>query len=1267
MADFTAEDIVNQASMPAPHAALTAEDFVQSQAPSEMTAEDFLAQQAPPETSVVDKVKGFFNRAAAEPDVRPAVPEVAKSFDSGINPLNATASIIPSVKDFYSGEHGYIMKTLFALTVPEQIVARNVVGFMSNLGMMDSQKAKEILSQGDVHGHDIVNAYWREPGGWGERTARFVTGLATDILIDPLSYLGIGAMTEAAKSTTIGGKTITGLEKMALPERQFFDAAHEIEKIVTADNKIINPMDVTPAEAIQANTSLLNGFTNKQISLDELKSSLIGIPDSTRMAVEDAYKEAFLPKGYAGEWAAGKRGLTIGFKVPFTNLAKEIDMPFTQSASKAGGELADRFIKASANLLEPVNNEVVKFVGRAADSFFTKSGYSLYDQALNFFRGAKSSTDEFLNGFNDQWRTALKDATPEQVKDIVDQLEKHVDDPAATLERFGLPTHDAAGNPTKEFLKLQPKEEDLARVARMPEAHMAFVKEARSLMQKKADEYAVRPGIPFEELNPFGPGWANNYLGHIITNDWFERFKGSSDAAQYGLDYLAETTGKVDKGAFGRKYRGTINEANDLAKQAFGVKKYVDDPVEIVSRRVRDMDRTIRQYDLMESAIPHAMKILPGDAIPEGYVRFNADHWRELGQAVKTGTEEGDKYLQFIPSFYKDTTARTYLPSEVYDSMLHVLNPKQYAKPVQMLVDGVDKFNRIFRNNALFGAGYLGMKAVGDVLSYMSSGVTDPIKSLVEATSLMMPKWTPEMLQKAQYVFKDPEGVPYTLTREELWQGMLEHNVTRSSQIDNLGMSFGDLAENVASNREVRKSLGQKIEKFHDAAMLWGANRHIMQTSGDIPKAAIFIDRLKDGFTMQAAADAAEKYFYNFNNINQGTKAMSQVFPFTSMSIKTLERVASELKAGELGRLSIPYKVASVLEGTFVPDPDVRATLSEQLPSFDWQRDQIHGPLLPGQREILGEIPWVQDTLKFFFDPKLSLHPAIKAIGAWATAKDYREYNDITPKEELKQKLADSVSALIPSYLREGLALAEMNGVFGDTFGGAFSRKYAQNLPLKPGTNALANKFDNALAFGQYMETGLGKNWLYRLVFPREIDVNNLNLADQKNVSERGNWIKTHFRDITLGLSRLTDMDQNFFTNMGALNRQYDKLKDELAQDQEKIGYLPNIQNMTPEEIQKKMAATNPKAAKLMEIDFKKEVLKGYYDWYVGVEKQYPHADPWSLLFGGGAYKFDKSGFSELKSNLKQLDPRHVNINEYAQQVLKDQNSAPSADENKND
>lgn len=1150
-----------------------------------------------------------------------------------ITPASA-ANTMAAAGEFYSRQHGWLENAFYTLSIPEQFVARQAVDILHGASALTTEDAREILARDQVHGSDIINYYWRDPSTWYGKAGRFVTGLAADLLLDPLSYVGIGALTKGAKEATIADKTIN-LSKMSKSERYYYKTLQGVEKIVKSDGGVVLSEGESALDIAQRNQMAIARARDTQMGFDALQAQLVASPEAKKAMLEQV-RLGMSEKSWAQEWREGSRGLTLGARVPFTDMAFEADLP--GSISKLASlpvQALDGSFEFGKSLLRSTQWGDAAY--NLVSDLGTRTGKLIFDVQLNNRLGSTSALREKLGEFNKNARALLvqkqKNLGTEQfshlLNDIVDEME------------LGLKTPEEAASLAEQFkfsgdtsFLTKGTMADTARAQRLaahPEV-MDMIDDMREMMKDGAEAYKSR-GLPFEELNPFGPNWARSYIKHSISQDFLTKFREVNDASDVmgeAMKTMPQLMGNADLSALGRKYRGTIREANASSLEKYGVKMFVDDPVELITQRMEEMNKIIQDHDLMHAATPYMVK---GRNPGVGFVKYNPDHFARL--SIDNADDFHRAWDSFVPKEFK-TGQSIYLPEDVYDRMLFNINGWNKSKPLTKFLGAADFYTNVWRNNALFGPSYIGLNAFSNALNYLSFNDVGAPAALAKATALLTP------FGKGLKISTPHLG---ELTGETVLKMAMEDNVLNSSF--GRGIEFSKMAEHVASNRDARKTLGQKIMSVADYAFLWRYSRGMAQFADEVPKVATYISRLEKGFSRKGAAELAERYFYNFNNMSRVQSLVSKAIPFSSFPMKTAEMVLEQAKTGHLASLTIPGKVQAALDGAFVQDHEARAALDQMLPGYRSLLHPIHGELMPGMREVMIDVPWSYATIGSLFNPEDSQHPIVQlfmlAGAAKAKAEDFLGLSTEQDSEQAieaanqnKRLMAQNIDLLIPAYMREAATLAEINGAMN--FGGFFKDRYVQQMPTQsqierslsdratPDQSAIMQKFTNATEFGDAMDKKYGENWLYNFVFSNRVDGGD-DLISMQDSGARGEYIRRRMRQFSLGLASMNKLDSNFFMNLYAIKRQMDIKQRALKSEIQKSGELMDTERITEPEFLKRLADKRPLAKELLALDYKQDALTQYYDFFLGADKKLsavmPGLDLIKMIVGADEYSFD--------------------------------------------
>lgn len=1225
---------------------------------------------------------------------------IAGSFGEGdLTPGQIQESAERGFGEMITSDRGKVTKALGILGAPQDYATRWLVYGLNQLGNVSDEEAKSLLSRDQVAPSDIIRYYWK-PESTGGKVARTGVGLLTDIVSDPLNFINPVGLSNKAKNLMIAGKSINNVQNLQRTERAFLNSIKKVEKVIDEAGELKNISGLPDKK----NVEVIADFADRKIGFDDFIEG-VNVSPGTKGQIRSVMAEAN-PTLFQ-EMQAGERAVTVGMQVPFTNLAFEFEVPFTRQAYKALGSGVrgatesmydlgawayktipdDGLIREATDGLVATADRMTNVLG----SFATRTGFSMFDQALGKYAGGRAFDDYVSTKKYSQWTKELQKILPDDPKeseevmaDILYFMEREMspaDMNRALKDKFGsgvyMPKQTIKG-PKGGFLtelkinqnikELLPTAADLRRFAKLEKypGLMDVIEDIRRTNRQMVEAYKSR-GIPMDELNPFGENWARNYVKHIVSDKYLASIKEVDEAGRHIDQELGRLTGMVDPSSAGRKYRGTVEAANLKSLEEKGVKIFVDDPIELAHLRQKEMQKVIRDYDLFQEASTYAIK---GEKPPAlGYQKFRLKDFEKyfqenaffkgelegLDEAAQEALIRGKIYDIFLPNFYK-TDQNIYIPSQIYDRLLQSTRGSNRVNGIprdatNLAMGAYNLFNKVFKASALFGTGYLGMNAMGNAVQSTIHGVRP--MAVADATSLFIPKWWSKKERRLKPFVKGPEdfqgaiklssdGPVKELTQEELWEKALEYNILRSGLTEET-FRFGDYVQNMATTNKMRsKTPGlDKIESMVDVAYLWQPMRAAAQFSDDIPKLAMFIDRLRDGFSYEAAAEAVDRAFYSYNIGGTGQKIAAQAIPFSTFPMKTAEWIADSLRDGRISRLTMPEKARRVLQAEYVDsDEDLAARKNMMAPELALLQDPVHGAILPGSKEVLFELPWAVSTMGFLFDPTENIHPLFQLLfGAAASREEMEEVGTIN-KMETKKSISKVLDMVVPSYAREALAVAEINGLVN--LDGYFAGKYRREIPVE---NNLMNPseqpgdvlmFNNDVEFGKYMESQMGENWLYRLMFPKGIDGYGENDIERQELAARGEFIRRRFRDLTGGVARLNRMDSNFLLNRGAMMRQHTKVKKKLEVELNKLGAMVDAGALDDEGYLGELSKRYPEARDMITLNNKIEALNVYYDFYNRVKYEYPEFD-WSLIFGFKSASENMSEIADLETRQELL------------------------------
>ena len=1249
------------------------------------------------------------------------VQEFAASLPPGELGFAEAAKTWQATKKHWDRKTGWFDRAMYALTIPEQFVARQAVNVLENNHTFTTEEAKDLIARDQVHGSDIVHVWWKNkfgrPDTWGEKAVKFTAGLAADIILDPLTYInpfalatrGAIAMGKQVTGTglKIAGREVTGqaMRQMANADRYYVKTLQQLEKVVTSHGSV-EAMDGA-ADVAEKNRAIIgtavDSITNPngRLSFDELLKPMTLTPEAAKEA-QAIVRKGMTKKSLAQELVEGDRVPSIGIGIPFTRFGVEATVPFmSEGAGKAIGHslgLIEKLAGGALNLAKTpfgmFGYKNVNPIGpmiRVVQDLASRTGALLFDEQQRVRLGKRELTKTQLKAFNDQAKQVLraKQKTMSQgsydqlLNDFIDELDNGLytqDEAIKMAQEKGVDVFQGPGKGTglgDEFLQdggrpvidydeglgnfskveinplvkqlYTPSAQDAARQARLslhPEIGEAVL-EMRSRMAGMVDEYKAR-GIPMEELNPFGQGWARRYVKHMVTDNFVRKMKEVGKAeGEMGevMEMLGQSIGGVDNSALGRRYRGTILEANAKAAAEYdNMKIFVDDPLELFSARMHEMDKVIQDYDLFDAAAKYAIK---GKRPGVGWVEYNPDEFRKV--ILDISKDDATKWKVFVPEVFRGSD-KVYLPESVYDKLHFSINGWNDVGVSVPLAASLNMMDRVFRGNALYGLGYLGQNLGSNILTYLMHLDRGSARGLVDSIAMHMPF----VRHKKTYSVIGENGQAVKLSYQQMLEEAVEDGVLKSSAVRE--MEFTDVANIVASNRQARQSdLTIKAKNLADLALGYRLVRGTAQVSDEIPKLAHYLSRRKVGFTRKGATEAAEQLYYHFGITSRSQDVVRKAIPFSSFGIKTTEAIVDQLRSGKLARLTIPGKVMPVFDGAYVADPETRRALDESLPWYkQWGMHPIHGALLPGYREMLLEVPWANATISNLFNPDMNLHPLLQVIGMGLT--DKLETDDFGNMDnafwwQAMQKVAN---LYLPPPVNNALAIAELTGQTGDALGGFFAGQYRPKISTNPEMNTKVGEleFNEVLAakdFAKAVSDKMGENWLYDWFFgnPKFEDVEHeYKLGVGINDAAKGEFIRRKFRQLSLGIATMSKLDINYMMNRKAIERQIQKKEQKRVKQIQDWGLLVDTDNISQDDFYRKTGEPDSDLIEANALRQKLTALDQYYSFVneaereVRISGEFPGVettDIFSFLFGYEDENYSKYNIPEARPVLEDL------------------------------
>lgn len=1177
-------------------------------------------------------VNGAVSKAFTDGD--PTQLQVLHSWLLGVGEVNRD----PQIKG--------LMKGLTMMSEPEQFVARQATYLASKAGMIPPDQAKQMLSQEELHFHDLADYYFQDKvSGGSDRLAAGVAGFLTDFL-DPAMMITSAPklMKIGAEGMEVGGRVITDASQLSKAQRALVRVHEEVKPLI----------DYNSEEKYLSSNQMLQAQYEK-VSLSGEKG--IGFQDFVqRLSLDPEHKEEIKAiwdraqnPSIFDEFANGYRGMFV--RLPFTELKAEI--PFLSakapgldfSMTEAGGQALESIKNGVAKTMDSVSRRLMQArvnpddalnsagelyntamnagskIARVATSFATDSSRPLMSMATRAFIGDQNFAKLQRNAFKEQWysKFKLEDGTLDMeklrgVSDLVELTPMRSDE--ELLAKFGKTSEDEFGHPTPESERLTDARARVQELrGQMTADQLDLADQIISDNRTRLDKFEAR-GMDFKELNPFKDMESNQlvstgYLKHLVTREFASKMNGVDNAYDKAYELMKNVAPSADKSQLERQMSGLITNMNRESESTLGVKMFVEDPIALHDVRTRELDNLIRNHDFLHSVQDlGAVRRMDEEKPPRGWVKFDPEAWGNSVKQVKN--DQGDEikwFEQFMPSWIKNQMANgneVYFPQDVSMRLNYLMNPRMFDGPLTgPLKDSYNFSKYLYRNTALFGTGYNGMKFGSHLTTSIVSGTA--AEDLIEATKFFLP--TAET--RAAYDF----GNGLMMEHEELFNALQQQGILHTGMLSQDSPEVMDrIAENLGSSYPQRSKFMKDAGTVFDHSMLFSTNRWIDSSVDDIAKVGHVMTKLKQGYTMDAAAESAERWFYNFSKnppptmvggIPISSKTISDIIPFSGSGLRTAEKTLSDLKNLDIAHLTLPTKVNRVLQGAYVDDAQTRKFMMTNVP--DWQKDSTLGPLLPGNKQLMFEFPWVYHTMKALWSPfnddqqdiaYAPINPVMKmAVMGWAGLHG-PAMDEVDDQGKWKQLISTTADAYMPPVIKHAYIMYQLQHPEEEFFV-PFKDKYIPSLAFTMNKNegAAAEKFKDNAAFGNWMLEKYGENSFMNMYLWGKPQPNGDSVRQQAMEAGFGNYLRSHMRDLSFGIARATNLDSQFFSNDTAISKQIERHMYELKGSMSAREHGLINENAILKSLDKSQGSTDKELAlkaNIMALQEKRESLREY-------------------------------------------------------------------------
>jgi len=1019
-----------------------------------------------------------------------------------------------AVWDYVKSNRHSALSRLGRVLQGAQTNASRMLAYTTNkLGIMSDREVESLIYQSEVTPSDYVDMYWKPETPMG-RTTKAVTMMASDIVLDPLVYLGL--VPKVGQMSRVGSTVYHGLEKMSEAQRmKIFMASRAAEYLGQAG------LDVERFDAgLQA---LAKGSLEKHSFVDSLK---LGKEEATRL--KNILDEATMQKSLRDQMARGELSLTYAGKdIPISDELRKF-------GSVLGGRTADERVIDIQNVadalastgLEFSKDPAVSLLARSINSFRSRVANPIADEAFTRSQAIKSLNNRALNekllSLDVGVRQAVKETglpREEILNRIRTYSERIVSDPEAyaranSLSRYSLSLEregrvlgyrnkplrwdfdteeeldmanqiikaggkeayagevpvlktisEIMSGKTRKGVELKIHDNlvylkkmspsDKALIDAMTPTEKAIAEEMNADLFNLASVEEAVPGFNFKKMDPFlerTEDSAKRYFPHVVTQEFNARLAMERGIEEAEKEVLIKMGGAPSaKSHKIREDRRTINAINAKAQEHFAINRFESDPLVAYAARHQEHFRVMNFHNTLKDLENVAIR---GRA-PHGYVRFEPMDFLHFSSdsiikgKVSAGTAR-ERVNAVLPEFFKIEKGKkdVFLPSDVYAQLKFQFASKEINPAGAAALRALRMGNYFFRNSMLFGLGYQGKNLASNLFTYAtvqrvgnSNPITQGADIVWNAPGIYFNKFG---FREKMFNLKRPDGTLEALTGEQIFQEAALHGVVSTGSALEMGLTeTGNAVRRASQQRSEMLNSKMSPKTLLEAATLWGVNRLAAQAGDDIPKLAFFLRLRRDGHTAEAAARLTEKYLYNFSKFGKGQAITREVFPFTSFSMKTGERVIEELKGLEFARLAMPKKTFDVISAQYLEDEETRNTIRNYLPSY--MRRIVDRPIvavMPGGKYLAAELPFAYSSLDFIGDEANRIHPALQVgLSYLATKSQKTQFEEMYDPELVYRTALETAGRaarrVVPGQYRVGLEL--------------WAGQDSQNLPSKLG------------------------------------------------------------------------------------------------------------------------------------------------------------------------------------------------------------------------
>lgn len=433
-------------------------------------------------------------------------------------------------------------------------------------------------------------------------------------------------------------------------------------------------------------------------------------------------------------------------------------------------------------------------------------------------------------------------------------------------------------------------------------------------------------------------GLIEGYLAHRVTPEarkYIEKqklksrgFLTAKDAEMAGAiteselesvlkNSMASNVSDFDPGRKQRTIRTTVDRANEIMREKTGVSKwFVDDPFIATAIKRSETRKAIRDTQLLESI---------------------SQYGKPEGELVRKGVKYFDKFgieYEKVPHQYLEKNG-ILLPKSISAKISYDILPR--SGRLSNINAFLDSYNRVFRTTALLKPDYYFENWIDNILKNVVTGVK--MDDYVDSYRVLFGSGS-EMV---------PVGKNGTMTVGTLRKMAEDFNINTGGHFSEGIDKVLYTGKKIMSEYTLSQKVGAGLLKAKNIAAKALSGIHGIGERGEnFSRMAMFINRVKQGYSPMMAAREVEKFLFDFKRTTPAMDAVRRFYnPFIQAAMKTAF-IAPELIGRSPGKISFYENTVMEVIKDAMRDPVSQFAVQQLYPDYYRLHDRIAGPLLPG-------------------------------------------------------------------------------------------------------------------------------------------------------------------------------------------------------------------------------------------------------------------------------------------------------------------------------